>query len=143
MYALEHKDHKEEGGHLTDKNSPYVDKNEQCNVRKFLKREKVRVKVVRNALCETIHGVKGMACVRGGHNPFVMGFMQNLVHLGVVQTPVNPIDQEIGECDKQGELKEIVTSKRCIGRSVVKFGVAAYFAKEKGCREYRHNRKRD
>lgn len=45
-----------------------------------------------------------MASVRCGHDPLVMGFMECLVDLRVVQAPVNPVNEEVGKSDEKGEL---------------------------------------
>lgn len=59
-------------------------------------------------LGETVEGVKGMACVRGGHDPFVMRFMQGFVYSGVMQTSMDPVNEEVGEANEQGELEDVV-----------------------------------
>ena len=59
-------------------------------------------------LSEAIHGMEGVAGVWSRHNPLVMRLMQRLVKFGMVQAPVNPVDAQIGEGNKQGELKEVV-----------------------------------
>lgn len=68
--------------------------------------------------------------------------MQSFVDLRMMQAPVDPIDEEIGEQDEERELQIAVQAKRGIGRSVIKLCVAAYFAKEKRGREDGHDRKR-
>lgn len=62
-------------------------------------------------LREAIHGVEGVAGVRGRHNPLVMRFVQRLVDSGVMQAPVDPVDTQIGEGNEQWELNVIVESK--------------------------------
>lgn len=64
--------------------------------------------MVGHALCEAIQRVEGMACVGGRHDPFVMGFMESLVNLWVVQASVDPVDEEIGKDDEQGKLQIVV-----------------------------------
>ena len=83
-----------------------------------------------------------MTGVRRGHDPLMVGFMQTFVEQGMMQAPVDPIDEEIGEQDEERELKVVVQAKRSIGRGVIKFCIAAYFAKEKGGREDGHDRNR-
>lgn len=83
--------------------------------------------------------MEGVACERGRHDPFVMGLMEDFVHFWVVQTAMDPVDEEISERDEEQELEIVVTSKRCIGRGVVKLSVATHFAEEKRCREYCHD----
>ena len=62
-------------------------------------------------LRETIHGVEGVAGVRCRHDPLVMRFMQRLVDLGMMQTPVDPVDAQIRKGNEQWELQEVVESK--------------------------------
>ncbi len=52
--------------------------------------------------------MKGMARVGGGHYPFVVRFMQGLVHPGMMQASVDPIDEEVGEAKEEGELDYVV-----------------------------------
>ena len=89
---------------LTDENGPEVDEDEQGDVGEFLEWEDVREDVVGYTLGETIQWVKRVAGVRRGHDPFVMGFMQDLVNARVVQAAMDPVDEEIGEGDEEGEL---------------------------------------
>lgn len=77
---------------LTNEDSPEVDKGEKGDICELLEREDKRKDVVWYTLREAIHGVEGVACVRCRHNPFVMRFMQRLVDLGMMQTPVDPVD---------------------------------------------------
>ena len=60
------------------------------------------------ALGETIDWMKGMARVGGGHYPFVVRFMQRLVHPGMMQASVDPIDEEVGEANEEGKLDDVV-----------------------------------
>ena len=96
---------------LTNEDSPEVDEGEEGNVCKLLEREDEWENVVWHTLGEAIHGVEGVAGVRGRHNPFVMRFVQRLVKLGVMQAPVDPVDTQIREGNEQWELKEIVECK--------------------------------
>ena len=74
---------------LTDKDCPDIDKDKKSDICKLLQRKKIRVDVIGYALRETVYWVKGMACIRSGHDPFVMRFVQDLVQFWVVQTPVD------------------------------------------------------
>ena len=64
--------------------------------------------MVRHALREAIQRVESVACVGGGHDPFVMWFMQGLVYLWMVQAPVDPVNQEIREANEEWEMEVIV-----------------------------------
>ena len=75
--------------------------------------------MVRQTLGETVHGMEGVARKRRRHDPLVVRLVQRLVYLWMVQTPVDPVDEEIGVADKEGELQKIVKSKRCVGGCIV------------------------
>lgn len=127
---------------LTDKNGPYINEYEQCYICKLLERKQVRIYVIRYALRKPIQWMKRVARVRRGHDPLMVGFMQSFVDFRMMQAPVDPIDEEIGEQDEERELKEIVQAKRGIRRGLIKFRVAAHFTEEKGRCEDGHDGKR-
>ena len=81
-----------------------------------------------------------MARKGGRHDPLVMGLMQRLVYLRMVQAPVDPIDEEIGEADKEGKLQKVVESKRRIRGCIVQFRVPANLGDEERCGENGHDR---
>lgn len=49
-----------------------------------------------------------MACVWGRHDPLVVWLVERLVDCRVVQTPVDPVDAEIGKGDEYWELQVVV-----------------------------------
>ncbi len=59
-------------------------------------------------LRKPIQWVEGMAGIWSRHDPLVMGLVQRLVNSRMVQTPVDPVDAQIGEQDKQRELQDVV-----------------------------------
>ena len=75
--------------------------------------------MIRHTLRETVHGVEGVTRKRRRHDPLVMGLMQRPVYLRMVQSPMDPVDEQIREADKEGKLQEVVQSKRCVGGGVV------------------------
>jgi len=81
-----------------------------------------------------------MARERRGHNPFMMRFMQPLVYERVVQPPMNPIDEKVGEQDEEGELNDVVEQERSVRGRVVKFSMAADFAEKAGCGQESYER---
>lgn len=95
--------------------------------------------MVRHTLCEAIQRVESMACVWGRHDPFVMGFVKNFVNLWVVQASVDPVDEEIGKDNKQGELQVVIEGKWLIGQIVVEFSVATDLAEKEGRGENSHD----
>lgn len=125
-------------GSLTDEDRPDIDEDEERDVRKLLQREDVWKDVIWYALRKAIQWMERMACVRGGHDPFVMRFVQSLVNQRVVQPPMDPIDEEIGEEDEEGELNDVVERERSVRGRVVKFSIAEDFAEEDGGGEDGH-----
>ncbi len=107
------------GGRRTDENSPDVNKYEQRHVG--------GKDVVWHALRETVHGVEGVAREGGGHYPPMMRFVQPLVHHWMVQSPVDPINEQIREADEEWELKQAVKCKRRFRWGIVEFPIAADF----------------
>src|SRR4051812_1794238 len=82
---------------VVDEDGPDVDENEQSDVGKLLQREQEWEDMVWNRLSESVDWMKSMRRKGRRHNPFVVGFMQVFVDRRVMQTAVNPVDQEIGE----------------------------------------------
>lgn len=60
-----------------------------------------------------------------------------------MQAAMDPVDEEVGEGDKEWELEDVVQPERGIGRGVVQLGVPSNFAKEAGDGEDGHDGKRD
>ena len=56
---------------------------------------------------------------------------------------MDPVDEEIGEADEEGELKDVVEGKRRIGGAIVEFGKPTHFTEEQGCGEDGHDGKGD
>jgi len=63
-----------------------------------------------------------------------------LVHSWVVQTPVDPIDEEVGEDEEDWYLKEVVSAEWRVGEGVVHFAVAPDFKCEERDGEDGHDR---
>lgn len=58
--------------------------------------------MVRQTLKEAVHRVKSMTCERRGDLPNMMRFMYVLIEQSVVQAPMNPVDQHVGE-EEEGD----------------------------------------
>lgn len=43
---------------------------------------------------------------------------------------MDPVDEEIGEADEEGELQDVVEGEGCVGGAIVEFGPSAHFAEE-------------
>lgn len=65
--------------------------------------------------------------------------MEGFVEAGVVEGAVDPVDEEVGEADEEGELEVVVEGEGCVRRGVVEFSVAADFEEEKGSGEDGHD----
>jgi len=90
--------------------------------------------VIWKRLGEAIERVESVAGVRRGHDPLVVGLVKCLVDHGVVQTSVNPIDEEVGKENEERKLEVVVEREGSFVESVVEFGVAFDFENEaRGC----------
>ncbi len=82
---------------LTYKDRPNINEDEERDIRKLLQRENVWEDVIRYTLRKAIQWMECMARIRRGHDPLMMRFVQSLVNQRVVQPPMDPINEEIGE----------------------------------------------
>ena len=64
--------------------------------------------MIGNGLGEPVQWMKSMRSVGCWHDPFVVWFVERLVDERVMQATVNPVDAEVGEEDKEGELDDVV-----------------------------------
>lgn len=94
--------------------------------------------MIRHTLSEPIQWMKSVARVRRGHDPLVMRFMQRLVYQRMMQSAMDPVDEEIGEADEEGELEDVVEGKGRIGGAIVEFGKSAHFTEKQGRGENGH-----
>lgn len=94
--------------------------------------------MIRYGLCEPIERVKCVAGVGSRHDPSVVWFVEGLVDHGVMQTPVNPVYQEVGEEDEDRELKVVVEWERSVTKPVVELGIALDLQSEESGGEKRH-----
>lgn len=93
---------------IMNHNRPDINKREQRNIREFLQREDKREDMIRQALRPAIQRMESMRRVRRGHDPPMMRLVQGFVDLRVVQPPVDEVDEEVGEEDKERELQVVV-----------------------------------
>ena len=124
---------------VVDEDGPDVYEDEEGDVGEFLKGEEEREEVVWDALGEAVEGMEGVRGVGRGHDPFVVGFVEGFVEAGVVETAVDPVDEEVGKADEEGELEVVVECEGGVGGCVVEFSVAANFKEEKGSGEDGHD----
>ena len=75
--------------------------------------------MIRYTLEKPIHRMEGVAGKRGRHNPFMMRFVQRFIHQRMMQPPVDPIDEEVGEADEEWNLEEVVKREGRIGWAIV------------------------
>ena len=68
--------------------------------------------MVGNTLRETVQWMEGVTCEWGRHDPLVMRLVQRLVDSRVMQAPMNPVNEHIGERNKERELQDIIKSER-------------------------------
>ncbi len=124
---------------IVDEDCPDVDECEQCNVSELLKWEDEWENVVWHALCEAINWVESVACVWCWHDPLVVWLVESLVYPRVVQSTVDPVDQEVGEEDEDGELEVVVEVEWCFGGCIVEFAVASDFSGKEWARHDGHD----
>lgn len=93
---------------VVDHDGPDVDEHEQSNVGELLQREEEGEDVVRQRLSVAVERVESVRGEWRRHDPLVVRLVQLLVNHGVVQAAVNPVDEEVGEADEEGELEKQV-----------------------------------
>lgn len=94
--------------------------------------------MIRYTLRESVKRMKGMARIWSRHDPFMMRFMQRLIDQGMVQSTMDPIDEEIREADKERVLENVVQREWSIRRAIVEFRQTTDFAQEEGGGKDRH-----
>lgn len=128
---------------IMNEDSPQVDETEEEDVGDLLQREDEGEDVVGHALGPAVERVEGVGSERRGHNPLVVRLVESTVNARVVQSSVNPVDEEVGEEDEDGELKDAVVGEGLLGDGIVELGVAADLEDEEGCSQkghWRHSR---
>lgn len=91
---------------VVNEDGPDVDEHKESNVGKLLQREEEGEDVVWQGLRVSIKWVECVRRERGRHNPLVVRLVKCLVNHWVVQSTVDPVDEEIGESDEEGELQD-------------------------------------
>lgn len=81
--------------------------------------------MVGQRLREAIEGVEGVAGEGRGHDPLVVRLVEVLVDAWVVEVTMNPVDAEVGEDEKDGELEEVVPKSWTLLGGVVELAVAS------------------
>ena len=87
---------------VVDRDSPHIDQKIQDEVDKLVHWEQKHVDVVRQALSEAVQRVEGVAGERARDLPLVVRLV-DLVDEGVVQPPVDPVDDKVREHDERDE----------------------------------------
>ena len=93
---------------IVNHDGPDVDEHEQGDVGELLERQHEGEDVVWDGLSEAIERVEGVRGKGRRHDPLVVRLVQALVNHRVVQTAVDPVDEEVGEEQEQRELEEVV-----------------------------------
>ena len=76
--------------------------------------------------------MKGVACERGGHDPLVVRFVKSFVHARMMQTPVDPIHEKVGEENEKGKLQDVIQSEWRFCRRIVHLGISFDLCEEEG-----------
>lgn len=108
---------------LTDEHGPDIDKNEQRNVCQLLQREDKWEDMIWHTLRPAVNCMESMARIRTWHNPFVVSLVQLFVDKRVVQSAVDPVDEEICEEEEKRELQIVVQRKWRLSGCIVKLCV--------------------
>lgn len=74
-----------------------------------------------------------------GHDPLVMWLVEGLVDQRVVQATMNPVDEEIGEGDKQRELENAIVREWLFVEGVVQLGVSPNLGDQERSGQERHD----
>ena len=125
-----------------DEDCPDIDENEQRNIGHLVEREDEGEDMVRYALGPTVDWMESMTGERCRHDPFVVWLVESLVNVWMVETSVDPVDEEVREENEEWELDEIVEVERRIVERVVHLCIASNFGGEEGCSEECHARDR-
>lgn len=123
---------------VMDEDSPEVDETEQEDVGKLLQGENEREDVVGHTLGPAVKRVESMGGKGTRHDPLVVRLVQGPVDARMVQTPVDPVNEEIGEADEDGKLQDAVEGKWLLGDGVIEFGIASDLENEEWRGEQGH-----
>lgn len=123
---------------VMNEDGPEVDEAEKEDVGDLLQGEDEGEDVVWDTLGPAIERVEGVRGIRARHDPLVVRLVQGLVDAGVVQATVDPVDEEIGKADEEGDLEEAVEREGLFGGSVVELGVSADLKNEERSSQQGH-----
>lgn len=115
---------------VVDQDSPDVDEDEEGNAGNLGEWEQEWEDVVRETLGVTVGRVEGVRGKRGGHDPLVVRLVDVLVHPGMMQATVDPVDAQVREEDEERNLEVVVPASRAFVCRVVELGVAADLGEE-------------
>lgn len=125
---------------IVNEDSPEIDESKEDHIGKLLERENEWEYVVRHTLRPTIEWMKSVRCERGGHNPFMMWFVQGSVDQRMMQTAMNPVDEEVGEQDEKWKLNKVVKRERSISGIVVQLSITPDLGQEERNSKDGHHR---
>lgn len=123
---------------VVDEHGPEVDEAEQENVGQLLQGEDEREDVVWDTLGPAIQGMESVGRIWTRHDPFVMWLVQGLVHQRMVQTTVDPVDEEVGEANEQGELENAIVREGFVGYTVIQLCVTSNLSDKEWGSQQRH-----
>lgn len=112
---------------IMNEDSPEVDEGKEEDIGHFLQGEEEGEHMVWHTLGPAVQGVESVGGVRARHDPFVMRLVEGFVDARVVKATVDPVDEEIGEEDEEGELQDAVIREGLLGNGVIELGVAPDF----------------
>lgn len=127
---------------IMDHDGPEVDESKEDHIGVLLKRKNEGENMVGDTLGPAIQRMESVGREGTRHDPLVVGLVQLLVDQGMVQASVNPVDEEVGKCDEDGELQDAVVWERFLFKGIVEFGVTPDFSDKERHGQERHDRHR-
>lgn len=83
--------------------------------------------------------MEGMRREGSRHNPLMVRLVEMLVRTRMVKSPMNPVDEEIGEQDEDWELCNVPPPSGSLFSRVVDLAVATNLQPERRSRKNRHS----
>lgn len=127
---------------IMDQNGPDIDEDEEKDVRPLLQWEYEREEVIRQALGEAIDWMESMRGVGCWHDPLVVWFVQSLIEYWMMQAPMYPVNEEVGEENEERDLEIAIPGSRSSldACDIIQLRVPADFGQEEWGSEDGHYR---
>lgn len=110
---------------IVDHHCPNIDEDEECDVRKLLKWQDEGKDVVWHRLRKAVEWMEGMRREWSRHDPLVVWLVEMLVDARMMESSVDPVDEEVGEQQEHWELDDVVPPARTLLGGVVDLAVTS------------------